>query len=176
MKTFIIRAFYIILVSTPIYLLIRRPWRFKNKREPVLGVFVIYVVCLLGLTLRGVYTNPIDMFHLAINRLHTGELINLTPFKTIFGFIDWGCTDDIWVNIVSNVVIFIPWGFLLPLLWEKFRNPMLLIPMCLGITVFIEIFQLFIYRNTDIDDVILNFLGGLIGAGIFFIFNKLRNK
>lgn len=176
MKVFIVRAVIIVLISTPLYLLLRRPWRFRDKREITLGVFVIYLVCLFALTLRGVYGAPVDMLTSAIQRIHTGELINMTPLKTILGFLDWGSTDDVWVNIISNIVIFIPWGYLLPALWKRFQNPFLLISSCLGLTVFIEFFQLFIWRNTDIDDVILNFIGGLIGAAAFYIVKLFRKN
>lgn len=38
-------------------------------------------------------------------------------------------------------------------------------------TLFVEIIQMFIGRSTDIDDVILNTLGIIIGYGIFLLFN-----
>lgn len=177
MKHFIIRAIIIILISTPVYMIIRRPWRFRGeKREIYFGLFVIYMACLLGLTLMGTYTNPIDMVRQAITRLQTGELINYKLGRTMFGMFCWASADDICVNVFSNIIIFVPWGFLLPTLWERFRNPLKLIPMCLGMTVLIEFLQLFVYRATDIDDVVLNFLGGLIGAGLYFVLNKIKQQ
>lgn len=175
MKAYILRSVIITLISTPIYLLIRRPWRFKDKREIALGVFIIYLICLFTFTLEGTYQAPIEMIKDAISRVQTGEYINLVPGRTMIGILFWASFDDIMVNDFSNIAIFIPWGFLLPLLWERFRSWKNLVPMCLGITVFIEIYQLFIWRNTDIDDIILNFLGGIIGGLIFFCLQKRKN-
>lgn len=176
MKQYIFRTLIITLISTPIYLAIRRPWRFKDNREIALGVFVVYLICLFTFTLEGTYQTPIEMLRVGISRIQTGDYVNIVPFKTISGFFR-GCTaDEFWINIISNVVIFIPWGFLLPTLWGRFRKWQALIPMCLGITVFVEIYQLFIWRNTDIDDIILNFLGGIIGAALFFILRKVVEK
>ena len=53
MKEYIIRAIIITIIATPIYLIVRRPWRFKDKREITLGVFVIYLLCLFVFTLEG---------------------------------------------------------------------------------------------------------------------------
>ena len=40
----------------------------------------------------------------------------------------------------------------------------------------IEFFQYFIGRSADVDDVITNFLGGLIGYIVFYMFNKIFEK
>lgn len=179
MKAYILRTILIALVTTPIYLIIRRPWHFKNKREIALYAFVVYVICLFTFTLEGTYLAPLEMISAGLERMRTGEYINLVPFRTISAFFRDSTADQFWINIISNVVIFIPWGVLLPTLWKGFRKPVNLVLMCLGVTVFIELYQLFIWRNTDIDDVILNFLGGIIGALIFFAVNKLlrgKNK
>jgi glycopeptide antibiotics resistance protein len=45
--------------------------------------------------------------------------------------------------------------------------------VCLGVPLLIEFLQLFINRNTDIDDVILNFAGGLCGVILFIIVHKV---
>lgn len=176
MKEYIIRTIIIAIIAVPVYLIVRRPWRFKDKREIALGIFVIYLLCLFVFTLEGTYASPIDMFNSAFERLKTGEYINMIPFRTISGFFKSSSTDSFLINIVSNVVIFIPWGFLLPCLWKIFRSPVTLLPMCLGITVFIETYQLFIWRNTDIDDVILNFFGGALGGLMFFLYQKAKSK
>lgn len=176
MKQYIFRTLIIALICTPIYLAIRRPWRFKDKREIALGVFVVYLACLFTFTLEGTYQSPVEMIRIGFQRIQTGEYVNIIPFKTISGFFRDSTADEFWINIISNVVIFVPWGFLLPVLWSKFKKWTAVIPMCLGITVFIEIYQLFIWRNTDIDDVILNFIGGIIGYALFLILHKIVGK
>jgi len=69
-------------------------------------------------------------------------------------------------NMVLNIILFIPVGFLAPILWEEFRSLKKVTALGLGISLFIEIMQLFTFRTTDIDDLIANTLGTLVG---FFI-------
>lgn len=176
MINYILRTILIILISTPIYLAIRRPWRFKDKREIALGIFVVYLICLFAFTLEGTYQNPIEMIKCAIENIRTGQNINYHPFLAIKWYFTGAKFEDFLINIVSNIAIFIPWGFLLPTLWEKFRNPKRLLFMCIGLTCFIEFCQLFIGRNTDIDDIMLNTLGSLIGTDLFQFVQFRKNK
>lgn len=163
-------------IAIPIYLIIRRPWRFKDKREWVLGVFIIYLICLLSLTLKGTYDVPSVMIQRGIEKIQTPNGIHLKPFEMIIGFTRWNNPEVFFINVTCNIIIFIPWGFGLPLLWKKAQKITLLLPLCLALTVFIEFFQIFIGRSTDIDDVILNFTGGCIGAVIYFITAKIIPK
>lgn len=176
MKHYILRALIIILVSTPIYLLVRRPWKSRDKRDIIYVLFDVYMTCLLIFVFEGNYGTPAEMLRSFRERLITKEAISLIPFETITSFLDWGSTDDIWINIISNFVIFIPFGFLLPCLWDKFRRLWVIAPVCLATPVFIEFFQLFINRHTDVDDVILNFLGGMFGWVIYRIINRITQK
>lgn len=64
-----------------------------------------------------------------------------------------------------NVLMFIPVGFLLPLLWKPYKDWKYTIGFCCSLTVFIEVAQVFTFRTTDIDDLITN----LLGAGIGFL-------
>ncbi len=66
-------------------------------------------------------------------------------------------------NALLNVLLFVPMGFFLPVLWEKYRNLKSTALMCLCLTVMIEVLQIFTYRATDINDIITNTLGGVIG-------------
>jgi glycopeptide antibiotics resistance protein len=172
MIDYVIQVLISILIATPLYLLLRRPWRFNDKREIPLAIFTIYFICLLGVTLNGVYAMPAEMINSAIQTIHNKIDCNFIPFRTVKTFWVWGNVEFFIINIISNVIIFIPWGFGLPLLWKKNQNIIRLLSLCLALTVFIEFVQLFIQRKTDIDDVILNFLGGCIGAVIYFAVAK----
>lgn len=91
--------------------------------------------------------------------------INLKPFSEEISTIGY----------VLNVFMFIPLGFLLAILWDGYN---------LKKTVFtgfifsfiIEFFQLFNFRASDIDDLIMNTLGCLIGYIIYKIFLILFKK
>lgn len=64
-----------------------------------------------------------------------------------------------------NVLMFVPIGFLLPVLWEKYNDWKYTMGFGCFLTVFIEIAQVFTFRTTDIDDLLTN----LLGAGIGFL-------
>lgn len=63
-------------------------------------------------------------------------------------------------------------GFMLPLLWGKFENLKHTVLTCFFISLAIEIIQLFTGRSTDIDDILLNTLGGLLGFLFYCVLNK----
>ncbi len=167
MYRYIIKLFIIIFTALPVYLLVRRPWRRAGIREWAVGAFVLYMAGLLVLVLEGQYGNPVQMVHKAAGRISTGEGINLVPLRTIRTFFIHFIPDVFLVNIVGNLVMFVPWGFGLPLLWKRMRFLPSLVPALLVLPLGIETCQLFIDRSVDIDDLILNFLGGCLGAGAY---------
>lgn len=61
-----------------------------------------------------------------------------------------------------NMLLFVPLGILLPLLWRSCR---LYKTVAIGfsLSLLIELSQLFNYRATDIDDLLMNTLGTLLG-------------
>ena len=80
------------------------------------------------------------------------------------------------MNACLNVLLFVPLGFFLPILWDKFRNIKNVVLTGFIVTSLIEISQIFTFRTTDINDIITNSLGGFLGIvlaiGIFKISNK----
>ena len=79
------------------------------------------------------------------------------------------------INLAGNVLIFAPLGVLPPLLWKRWRHLWTTVPLSAGASCLIEFLQLFLGRSVDVDDVILNTLGGLLGYLLFcFIPKKLK--
>jgi glycopeptide antibiotics resistance protein len=88
---------------------------------------------------------------------------------------------QVWaVNILGNLLLLAPLGFLAPILFERlrrFRNVCLTI---VGTTLCIEMFQILSpligirHRNFDVDDLILNTVGGLIGYGVFVLMGAFK--
>jgi glycopeptide antibiotics resistance protein len=71
-------------------------------------------------------------------------------------------------NIIGNLLLFIPLGILLPCISPKFKSLKSMIAASFICSMFIECCQFFLgyfgtYRTSDIDDVILNKVSGLIG-------------
>lgn len=104
--------------------------------------------------------------------------INLIPFHIIEEtYIVVSRTGDptyFIINFLGNIILFMPIGFMLPLLW-KIKGGMVLLAGA-ACSLFIELCQLFLPRSTDIDDLLLNTLGTLLGWGLYSLFNlKFRN-
>ena len=111
---------------------------------------------------------------------NTRLAINLVPFQIISEIskaVSRGVWDYSLYQALGNVAMFVPIGFLLPLLWRKFETFYVLALGCLSISLFIELVQLAIpVRATDIDDLILNTLGGVVGGLLYLIVKRLSKS
>lgn len=102
---------------------------------------------------------------------------------TIWDFIAYGKLDNS-INLIPfssegaltyilNIIMFMPLGFLLPLIWENFRNVRKVVLVGFLMSLTIEIGQLFNIRTTDIDDLMMNTLGALAGYCCWKLFSFL---
>lgn len=73
-----------------------------------------------------------------------------------------GMLSDI-TNSYLNVLLFVPLGIFIPCLWRKYRSMMKTVGLGLLTSLGIEISQIFTFRATDIDDLITNVTGTMIG-------------
>lgn len=69
-------------------------------------------------------------------------------------------------NAMLNILLFVPLGFFLPILWEQFRKIRKTLGFGLCMTLTIEILQLFTFRATDVNDLLTNLAGTLIGYAL----------
>ncbi len=109
---------------------------------------------------------------------------NFIPFKTVYDYIVRIANDSINLdiavkNLVGNLIVFLPMGCFLPCLFEKMRSFKNTALCVLAIVLCIELGQiLFGVGSFDIDDIIFNVGGGMIGYAIMCIpaVDKLREK
>ena len=66
-------------------------------------------------------------------------------------------------NTVLNIILFMPLGFLVPAIWKRYRSVKTMVFMGFALSVCIEILQIFTFRLTDIDDLIANTAGTVLG-------------
>lgn len=88
--------------------------------------------------------------------------INLIPTIVMCFSGDYSLGSWVKQMIVGNVIMFMPLGFFLPFVTERLNRRNLLI-VSLIVPVVVESLQLFVGRSFDIDDLICNFLGIIIG-------------
>jgi len=170
MKAYATQLVLIMLVALPLYLALRKPWRRGGVREWLLCAFMVYAIALACLIFRGKMPAFGNLLENAAERWKTGDGVNLVPLRTIRTyFTEMNGKDTFYVNLVGNVVLFVPVGFFLPLLWKANRRPVLLTLTLLVIPVAIEFVQLFVGRSVDVDDVILNFAGEMTGALLYAV-------
>lgn len=100
--------------------------------------------------------------------------LNLMPFVYLF---DYPELKDALLNLIGNVAMFIPLGIVWPSVFSKLDTHWKVIAAGMGASLCIEILQLpFFARSSDIDDVILNSTGYLIGYGIWLLVRKSRKQ
>ena len=148
----------VISCSLRITYLIKKNLKFCFYKELFMLIFIIYVVCL---------------FEVVTLQDNNYGLSNFIPFKEIFRY-ELGSRLFI-KNIVGNILLFLPYGYFAAeyLKSKKFILPVLLTSI---VSITIELVQLNIGRTFDIDDVILNTIGGLFGYLLFKVIEKIKNK
>ncbi len=163
----------ICLIMLPLWVLLRRPWKRPLAREAALCTFVLLTSALLVMALEGTWAAPHQMLADAKERIASGRGLRLTPLSTLRQ--QWNALPDeeALVQLLGNTLLFLPWGFFLPLLWRRFRGVFRLMGMALLLTVCIETAQLFIGRTVDVDDLLLNFLGSMLGSGLWQLVHRL---
>lgn len=161
----------------PIYIIIRiiylRNKKIDVKREVLLLLFIFTIIMLLSQTIlcefhfnKSVYINK---------GIHNNNFI---PFKIFYdsyiSHIKYGNYTYFIINLLGNIILFIPIGFLLPYLYKIKCKTVIFIGFTLSL--FIELFQLFLPRWTDIDGIILNTFGTLIGYLLYKYCDKIYNR
>lgn len=142
----------VIIISMRITHLIKTKEKFVLYRELLSFIFVIYVLCL---------------FYVVTFQDVGWSTSNYIPFKEMFRY-SFGSRLFI-KNVLGNIIMFIPYGFFVSY-FLNLKKPLSGYLLVTLVSVSIEITQLVIGRVFDIDDIILNSLGGMIG---FYAYRSL---
>lgn len=111
-----------------------------------------------------------------------GYVYNLTPLKEIKRFMKYIWDNDALgraarLNIFGNIIAFIPFGIYLPYTSESKLGFISTFLYTFSLSLTIELVQLITkVGSCDVDDIILNDLGGVIGYILWYIYTKLRKK
>ncbi|WP_308447211.1 VanZ family protein [Alkalihalobacterium chitinilyticum] len=108
-----------------------------------------------------------------------GRNYNLIPFRSIYriSVFSKDIMDPITI-LLGNIVLFMPFGFLLPFAMKQLKKVILKVTIagCI-ISIFIESSQfMFTYRVANIDDVILNTFGALVGVLLFVSLRLIKRR
>lgn len=105
---------------------------------------------------------------------------NFIPFREIRRYLLYPHllgTYAVLTNLIGNVMGFLPFGAILPVLKKNMRSIWKILLLSFEFSAMIEVTQLITRLGSfDVDDIILNTAGGVLGYGIFCICNRLRRK
>ena len=138
----------------------------QPKREVILNIFFLYLLIVLYLTLNPFHFTPPSM----------KDNINLVPYVQILYQYTYK-PPIFWIlYTIGNVLLFIPFGFLFPSIYLKKFKMLVTITLAALCSLLIEITQYFftVDRAADIDDLILNIIGAIVGYFLFLFFKKVK--
>ena len=166
------------LAITAVWLLVRgicwvKARRFELKRELQLLLVYICIVVVVRFTFCpfGKVNGRIQPLRFDAQKIFPLWL-NVKPFVYLF---DYPTMKEALLNLIGNVAMFIPLGIVWPAVFKKLDTHGKVIAAGVGASLTIEVMQLpFFERATDIDDLILNSLGFLIGYGICLAARRIR--
>jgi len=148
----------VIVSSLRIAYLLKGNKKFCLHKEILSLVFIVYILCL---------------YHVVTFQDVNYGVNNFIPFKEIFRY-SIGSTKFL-KNIIGNIVLFIPFGFFASY-YLKNKKMFTSVILTLITSTTIEVVQYYIGRVFDIDDIILNLVGGIIGFLLFIGFDAIRGR
>lgn len=142
--------------------------------------FLLVVYC--GVMLWLLFGRSQGWVHGLTYRQMLEQNVNLTPLLTIGNYyyiVQQGPENPYFqhcvINLLGNVFLFIPAGWLLPKVFPTQRNFFRFLITCAGLIFLVEVVQLFtLLGSFDIDDVILNLVGMIFGFLVYHIGASLR--
>ena len=175
----------ITLLVAAVYCIVRFS-RLKKEQEAILWgkellrlVFVCYLSGLINLIVMPanfwlyVLDGLVYGWWEEIGTVFTPGWFNWVP--TLFRYMQGKITIGGWMRamLIGNVAMFLPFGFLLPLVTEKvrWRN---IWWIALAVPLTMEFLQLFLGRSFDVDDLICNYIGIILGFLLAMAVQKFR--
>lgn len=137
-------------------------------------LYLLFIQRLLFLDIEPIGT-PDDYWYAV------GQHFEPVPFRTIVEFIGrieaFSVSDLAFRNLAGNIVLFVPIGLFLPLLFKKQRRFVTFLMTTAAVILTVELTQMFTLLGTcDIDDLILNTAGACIGYVVFMSFAGRHEK
>lgn len=154
-----------VIICTVIAVSLRLTYIIRNKKkihviEELFSLtFIIYIICLF----YAVTFQDID---------GSWATSNFSPFHEMFRY-EIGSRLFI-KNVLGNMIMFVPYGFFSSYFLKE-KSVIVTMVLTLIVSFTIEYIQLQIGRVFDIDDIILNVLGGMVGTFIYILFAKVAN-
>lgn len=159
---FVLYPLFCILLPCMLYVLIQtKGFHWRTNFIHMIWVFIFLYYVYLVLETTGIGT----IWEIGLYPgMKLQEEINLIPFR-----------DGISLSMILNVVMFMPLGFLLPLLWKEYQSLVRTAIIGFCFSCGIEFCQLFNRRVSDVDDLLMNTLGAILGWLIWIVFSRITH-
>ena len=148
----------VILISMRTFYIIKNKEKALFYKEMMSYLFIIYILCL---------------FYVVTFHDVSWSESNFTPFKEIMRY-NIG-SKLFFKNVIGNMVMFVPFGFFVSY-FLKLKKVYSITFFTVITSVTIEFTQLLIGRVFDVDDLILNLIGGIVGFGIYRLIHNIKDK
>lgn len=150
--------FLVIMITTRLTYIIINKEKFSFSKE----CFTLFFICYILLLFQLVTSSDISSY----------GGINYIPFTEIFRY-KIGSKMFI-LNVIGNIAIFIPFGYFISRYLKTKRHlPIFMITIITSLCI--ELVQLYIGRSFDIDDILLNCIGGIIGHAFYLLLDKIND-
>lgn len=152
----------IIVIVLAIVLIIRIAYfknhkkKFSLQKELMLLLFIAYILMLFQLV---TYKNN-EYFGM-----------NLVPLTEILRY-DFG-TPEFMRQVIGNIILFIPFGLFVTY-YTNIKKIGSIFLTTIGVSLVIETVQYFIGRSFDVDDIILNVIGGILGFLLYIALDAIK--
>lgn len=151
-----------------------------NKSKRIKIVFFIYIAIVIKVI---IFKYPWEDLKAVVDTWEKGVILegldtaNFTLFKTIKMYINYSYMLNSFENLAGNIVVFVPFGFLLPYVQKgAAKFPVLLLNAFLFV-LGIEVFQLFsAFGAFDVDDILLNCFGASMGWVIYRVWERRKGN
>lgn len=150
--------FSVILISIRLTYLYVKKQKIIIYKELFNLFFILYILCL---------------FHIVTFQDVNWSSSNFSPFKEIFRY-QFG-TRLFFKNVIGNIILFLPYGYFITRFIDS-KKPIIVLLLIFISSLSIEITQFLIGRVFDIDDIILNIIGGLFGYLLYLLIDKIGQK
>ena len=150
--------FLTIIILLRVFTILNTSKKFILHEELLLLLFITYILFLFELvTSRDVYMNG----------------TNLVPFREMFRY-PVG-SENFNRQVIGNILLFMPFGFFATY-YTKIKKISSISFMSILISLTIEVVQKYIGRSFDVDDIILNVVGGILGFLVYIGLDAIRKK
>ena len=153
-------------------------WMYRMVWESIwIFSFMVPVLWMWQTVFAGKYTPKTHRIGLWLFAFYVAGLVAVTGvfqllfMKPVFApYFNFELFIDIFacpMQYLLNFFLFVPMGFLVPLLWKQYRTENHVLLFGFGTSFAIEVLQMFCGRTSDVDDLLMNTLGTLFGYWMF---------